>query len=80
MKRKITLRALEQRINRKLAKENRRLCKARENTSDYNELGPYYTVNSYTNTVDGFRIHLDGLVEMAKELGAMGEWEEVADD
>lgn len=81
----VTARALLQRINRKLAKEDERLCRGRSfydhgygQVFDHN-LGEYYRVGTagpYSNAVT--ETHVD-LVELARELGVMHPSEKLAE-
>ena len=50
MKKPVSLRALEQRINRKLAKDYQKLCRSRRG-GQLNNLGQYHIIDSYQNTV-----------------------------
>lgn len=77
MKKKITERALYQRINRALAKESYSLCK---NRSPENELGRFYTVNNQTGNLDAWRIN--DLEEWARRemKGVIKDWEVLEDD
>lgn len=65
-------RAVEARINRKLAQDNKKLCKSRQNTMAYNNMGRYYIVDTYNNTLIRSEVNLKNL---ALELGVMAQWE-----
>ena len=77
MKKPVSLRALEQRINRKLAKEYKRLCRSRRGR-EINNLGQYYIIDAYRNSVIDFHISEGRLANMAQELGVLADWEELA--
>jgi hypothetical protein len=78
---KISERAAIQRINRKLKVQDEKLCTARmfsdgqfmhENT----DLGRYYVIDVRRNFVVNTRVDLQGY---GRELGAIAEWEELAE-
>jgi hypothetical protein len=76
-KRPVTVRALIQRINRKLAPDYRKIMKCRENANGWDYLGEYYVVDLlHNNVVD---THVD-LKKIAVKLKAMGEWETVVNN
>jgi CRISPR/Cas system CSM-associated protein Csm5 (group 7 of RAMP superfamily) len=77
MKTQITLRALEQRIRRRLAKKNQSLQKTRIRKRTIESLGPYYIVNDITNSIAVQMIDPVRLVEIGKEMGVLANWEEV---
>jgi hypothetical protein len=77
MKTQITLKSLEQRIRRRLAKGNQSLQKTRIRKRTIESLGPYYIVNDITNSIAVQRIDPDRLVEIGKEMGVLANWEEV---
>jgi len=76
MKVPVTLRAILQRINRKLADDDKRLKKTRERRW-LHALGPFYVLNVDRNRVE--QTHVDP-VELARALGVMTAWEEVVSD
>jgi len=77
MKTKITLKALEKRIGRRLSKDNQSLHKTRVRRKTIESLGPYYIVNDISNSVAAHGINADRLVEIGKEIDALAAWEEV---
>ena len=77
MKNKIELKALENRIDRRLSKGNQSLHKSRIRRRTIESLGPYYIVNDDTNSIVARGISFDGLVEIGKEMNALAAWEEV---
>lgn len=77
LKTKITLRALEQRIGRRLSKDHQSLHKTRSQGKTIESLGPYYIVDDNTNSIAAHGIHADRLVEIGKEMDALAAWEEV---
>ena len=77
MKTQITLRALEQRIRRRLAKGNQSLHKTRIRRRTIESLGPYYIVNDIANSIAVQMIDPERLVEIGKEMGVLANWEEV---
>lgn len=77
MKTKITLKALEKRIHRRLSKDNQSLHRTRIRKSTIESLGPYYIVNDITNAIAAQGIYPARLVEIGKEMNALATWEEV---
>ena len=77
MKTKITMKALEQRIGRRLSKDNRSLHKTRIRRQTIESLGPYYIVNDVTSAITDQGISPDRLVEIGKGMDALAAWEEV---
>jgi len=77
MKTKITLKALEKRIGRRLSKNNQSLHKAKVRRKTIESLGPYYIVNDISNSVAAHGINAERLVEIGKEIDALAAWEEV---
>jgi hypothetical protein len=75
-KTKVTEQALIARINRKLAKENGKLKRCRENSKDFNTLGYFYTIDLSLNCIVDRHIEL---AEYAQELGVMAGFEELAE-
>lgn len=76
MKKAITENALIKRINRKLAKDGEVLRTARK---DFQGGGPFYTVDTFTNTIQRWGMCWDNVMNMAQELGAIGQGEYVAE-
>ena len=74
MKEKVAIseRALTQRINRKLASDMKRLCKARGNVS--RDVGDYYVINYRINAVMQKDVDVE---KLARELGVLKAWETV---
>jgi hypothetical protein len=72
----VTSRALIQRINRKLKPDWLTLKTTRGDRWRSN-LGDYYVVNVYHNSIAYTHVNLE---VYAKELGVMGEWEELKDE
>ncbi len=75
MKARITMRALIQRINRKLAKEEQKLKKSRGLQMSY-DVGDYFIIDTYQNNTAA--INIDP-VELGKEIGVLKPYEEVLD-
>ncbi len=71
MKRPITARALQQRVNRRLLTGGEKLVKARSQR-EASELGEYYTIDTAHNVIGRKNIDLEGL---GRELGALAEYE-----
>ncbi len=65
----VTTRALIQRINRRLARNYQALRKTRLGARGWSELGEYYVIDTWKNTV--VYVNTDPLTE-AKELGCLG--------
>ncbi len=76
MKKPVSFRALEQRINRKLKKEG--MTMRRNRGGPYMEqYGPFYVVDLKNNSiVDG----VDDLEAYGRQLGVLAEWEKLAAD
>lgn len=74
---KVSIRALEARVNRVLDKDGQALRKCREDSRWYSELGDYYIVNYYTNCIDAKHCDVEAL---AHELGVLKDWEAPAAD
>jgi DNA-binding response OmpR family regulator len=75
VKRPITTRTLLARINRKLAHSNEAVRKCREGSHGHANLGDYYLLDLYTNTVRNSQIDLEHL---ARELQVLHEFEQVS--
>ena len=71
----VSMRALIQRINRRLAKDGERLHRYRGGQWS-TDLGEFYIVDEYRNFL--VRGHVD-LAALGRELGVLQEWEGVAD-
>jgi hypothetical protein len=73
----VTARALMQRINRRLAKdEGSRLLTCRETARGFNELGRYYVVNAQNHLA---QTDVD-LEDLARELDLMKPWETLVEN
>ena len=77
MKNKIELKALENRIGKRLSKGNQSLHKTKVRKRTIESLGPYYIVNDDTSSIAAHGISPDGLVKIGKEMNAIAAWEEV---
>jgi len=77
MKTKITMKAFEKRIGRRLSKDNRSLHKAKIRRRTIDSLGPYYIVNDDTSAISAQGISPDRLVEIGKDMDELAAWEEV---
>jgi hypothetical protein len=74
MKKTVSEKTLMARINRKLKNES--LRKTRSNCKWRDDLGDYYQVNTLLNTITAQRIDLN---KFARKMGALAEFEEIAD-
>jgi hypothetical protein len=72
----VTERALIQRINRRLAKEDCQLRVSRGARAEL-ELGRYYIIDPYRNVIEN--THL-GIEELGRELGCFGDFETLVED
>ncbi len=72
---KVNESALFGRINRKLAHEKKVLKKCRENSQWYDNLGDYYIVDLFNNTLCAQHVNIESL---SRELGVLDENEQVA--
>jgi hypothetical protein len=68
----VSRRALIQRINRLLSKQDERLCVARPDSRLESNVGTYYVINVYRNAVASVRVDLEGL---GRRLKALKDWE-----
>jgi len=78
MKARVTERALFQRINRALKKEDKILKKCRRDSREYYNLGEYYVVHLASG---GVMFHYKDLAleEFAKKLGVLASYEKLED-
>jgi hypothetical protein len=72
----VTTRALIQRINRRLAKDERLLRTARSLRVEQS-VGRYFVVDLARNSIVQQRVELETL---GRELGVLDKWEKVQDD
>ncbi len=72
----VSARAIQQRINRKLAARGETLKKCPVKSQWFSDLGGYYCVNTNHNHLTSTHIDLE---EMGRELGVLAEWETVID-
>ncbi len=82
MKKRITLNALEQRLRRKLWKEDIKLCKSRGHFISpwgkvYGDLGQYCTVNAINNWLIDQDIDIE---DFGRDYGVLAEGEKVIYD
>ena len=71
-KKQVSERALVQRLNRRLTKQNEQLCACRQNSRDWPDLGDYYLVDTEINGIVGKHVDLENL---AKEFGVLRGYE-----
>ncbi|ACO77994.1 hypothetical protein AvCA_17810 [Azotobacter vinelandii CA] len=74
MKVKVTERALLARINRLLRQDNQQLCRCREGSRAYAELGDFYALDTARDVV--MARHVD-LAMWARDMGILPDWEEL---
>lgn len=72
----VTQRTLVQRINRKLAHQDKRLCKSRS-FGDFSNLGSWYVLDTARNAVVDHHVTPESL---GRELGVLLHGAEVMDD
>jgi hypothetical protein len=70
----VTMRALIQRINRKIRPEDRRLHACRRNSRSWSNLGDYYVVDTYRNMIADSGIDPTAY---GRRLGVLQPFEEV---
>jgi hypothetical protein len=70
----LTKRALIQRINRKLRRQDERLCSCRRASRAWRELGDYYIVDTHRNMIRDTGIDVE---KYAKQIGALQPFEQV---
>lgn len=73
---KLSARAVEARVRRKLKGDGQTLVKIKENSRFYLEYGPYQVVND-RNVIESSGCTLEGL---AKECGVLKPYEEIAEE
>ncbi len=71
----VSERALIQRINRRLSKEDQMLCRTRERWSS--DLGRYHTIDLSRNSLVAKHINLE---KLGRETGALKPWERLVDE
>jgi hypothetical protein len=71
----VSARALTQRINRKLAKEGKKLFKSRGHGA-INNLGEHHIVELNRNMIDDSHVNIESL---GRELKVLAEWEILQD-
>ena len=71
----VSERALLARLNRKLAKDDRKVC--RSSPRDRHIQGEFYLVDVHINGVIGYDVSLENL---GHELGVLKGWEELSDN
>lgn len=76
MKVQVTEKALIGRINRKLAKDYEAIKKTRPNSRAKSNLGDFYLLNTYRNTIIDTCIKLE---QFARDRGVLAEYEEMAE-
>lgn len=69
MQKQVSERAMQARINRKLAQEGKKLMKTQPHSRDRGELGRWYIVDEKTNAIAAHGI--DALDGLAGELGTL---------
>jgi hypothetical protein len=76
----VTMRALVQRINRRLVKKDKRgdkLLACRDNSPAIHELGAYYSINVGRNEISDTHVDPE---KLGRELGVLQPWEKLAED
>jgi|GEM_PF-1463305 len=76
----VSERALIARINRRLDKDDQKLCKARPSKVHFYGLGQYYIVDVSQNFIVDKGLFPCDLVAMAREMGVLKPYEVVVDD
>jgi hypothetical protein len=69
----VSERALTLRINRKLKRDHRKLCKSRRR--EQSNLGDFHVVDAYRNMVVDHHVDIEAL---GRELGVLAEAEKIA--
>ena len=75
----VSLRALTQRINRRLAENGTQLVKTR-GVHAVQELGEYYIKNPSRNWIVETRLSLGRIEDLARKLGALAKYEELYEE
>lgn len=70
-------RALFARVNRALAKNGERLCRARAGTRAHSDVGRYYVIDLQSNSIAAKDCDLEAL---AKDMKLLADWEMLATD
>ena len=73
----VAIRAVMQRVNRRLATEGKRLKTVRKGQRYRAEIGPYFVVSLKTGRLIEIRIDLEGF---ARQLGALSDWEKITNE
>jgi len=72
----VTMRAMLQRLNRRLAKEHK-MVKRPRGRGDNPHLGRFFVVDTSSKLVVDTKVSPKRLEEMARQLGCLAAWEEV---
>lgn len=72
----VSVRALTQRLNRRLAQDDQAVRSPRGRASR-SQWGDYFIVNKRTRGVVDYKLTPKKLEAMARELGVLAEWEEL---
>lgn len=78
--RPVSIRAVEKRINRKLANEGQQLRKSRHDSRWLDSLGEHYIVNAYTNVVTDTHVPFGDLAYSLDVLARDEQITEFTDD
>jgi hypothetical protein len=73
----LSKRTIIRRINRKLAKNYEKLHECRKNSRAYSNLGDYYIVDTYRNTI--IRSSIEDFEGLARDVGVIAQWETLAE-
>jgi hypothetical protein len=72
----VSLRAMMQRLNRKLEEEGKAL-KSPRGSAERSELGDHFVIDTRRNVVVAVKLTEEKLEAMARKLGVLAQWEEV---
>jgi len=75
----VSERALIQRLNRALARDELQVKKTRGRRA-FSTLGEYFLINPSTHVIGKHNLSLDDLVDMAKDRGVMAKYEKLVSD
>ena len=75
VKKSVAERTVLARLNRKLAKDNQQMFRARETDQSFNDTGRFYVVSMDTNAITATHCDMEG---WAREESALKDWEQIA--
>jgi hypothetical protein len=74
----VSVRALIQRLNRKLKSDDTIVKKTRPDSRAWSDLGDYYVLDLNRNLIVDRRLDVDDLEKMGREKKVLADWERVS--